>query len=416
MKMRRPGLRFLRDLLMTALLALSLPAAQPFPSLEARVAALLQGRGFHFPLWALQVWAEKTILDAALPQAFLNQEAQTQAVRRYLHEVATAEELAAELDRQMTSPTPSDPARVASLRRQWEAAHRRAQALRPLAEAVLSEQLSVLLAQEGLSILGYPIPPVNIRLTAMPNLLAISPRERIALTATFPMQADLTADEMDRLERSVDGTLQVSSLVVPLGGLAFYPAMIMETSSLQALTEIVAHEWTHHWLFLWPLGWFYDRPEARAINETAADLVGKALGRAWLARFYPDALPPPAADSSPPPSQPEERPTFQFGRELAKTRTVVEQLLARGEIRRAELYMEARRRVFLEHGYVIRKLNQAYFAFYGAYAAEEGAAGVEDPIGPRVRRLWEQSPSVRAFLFRIALITDLAGLRQALGE
>ncbi|WP_322799041.1 hypothetical protein, partial [Thermoflexus sp.] len=87
-----------------------------------------------------------------------------------------------------------------------------------------------------------------------------------------------------------------------------------------------------------------------------------------------------------------------------------------GEIRRAELYMEARRRVFLEHGYFIRKLNQAYFAFYGAYAAEEGAAGVEDPIGPRVRRLWEQSPSLRAFLFRVALITDLAGLRRALGE
>ncbi len=413
--MRSPCPRALWDLLLAGLLALSLPAAQPAPSMEARVIALLQGQSFQFPLWAFQVWGEKLLLSAALPQAFLDPEAQSRAVRRYLDEVAAAEGLAAELERRMAAPTPPDPAEVAALRAQWEAAHRRAQALRPLAEAVLADQLSILLAQEGLAILGYPIPPVNVRLTAMPNLMAISPRDRIALIATLPLRADLTADEMDRLERTVDGRLNVSSLVVPLGGLAFYPAMIMETSSLIALTEIIAHEWTHHWLFLWPLGWSYDRPEARTINETAADLVGKALGRAWLARFYPDALPP-AAGTDAAPSPPGEPPAFSFGRELAKTRTTVERLLARGEIRQAERYMEARRRFFLEHGYPIRKLNQAYFAFYGAYAAEEGAAGTEDPIGPRVRRLWAQSPSLRAFLLRIAFITDLSGLRRALGE
>jgi hypothetical protein len=412
------GVRWLRvglSLGLVALLTLSLPASEPFRSLETRLTLLLQGESFYFPEWALQAWAEKLLLSVANPQAFLDDETQRRAVRRYLQRLSEAREAAAALEREVSAPTPPEPEAIAALRRQWEAAHGRAQALRPLAEAILSEQLGVILAQEGLALLGQPIPPVQIRLTAMPNLLVLSPRERIALTTSFPLRADLTADEMDRLERRVDGQLNLSSLVVPLGGLAFYPAMIMEATGLPELTEIIAHEWTHHWLFMGPLGWFYDRPEARTINETVADLAGKAMGRAWLARFYPEDLPSPPADAAPAPAPPE-RPAFDFGRELAKTRTVVERLLAQGEVRRAELYMEARRRVFVAHGYALRKLNQAYFAFYGAYAAEEGAAGAEDPIGPRVRRLWAQSPSLRAFLFRMLFITDLAGLRRALGE
>jgi hypothetical protein len=412
------GVRWLRiglSLGLVALLTLSLPASEPSRSLETRLTLLLQGESFYFPEWALQAWAEKLLLSVANPQAFLDDETQRRAVRRYLQRLSEAREAAAALEREVSAPTPPEPEAIAALRRQWEAAHGRAQALRPLAEAILSEQLGVILAHEGLALLGQPIPPVQIRLTAMPNLLVLSPRERIALITSFPLRADLTADEMDRLERRVDGQLNLSSLVVPLGGLAFYPAMIMEATGLPELTEIIAHEWTHHWLFMGPLGWFYDRPEARTINETVADLAGKAMGRAWLARFYPEDLPSPPADAAPAPAPPE-RPAFDFGRELAKTRTVVERLLAQGEVRRAELYMEARRRVFVAHGYALRKLNQAYFAFYGAYAAEEGAAGAEDPIGPRVRRLWAQSPSLRAFLFRMLFITDLAGLRRALGE
>jgi hypothetical protein len=412
------GVRWLRiglSLGLVALLTLSLPASEPSRSTETRLTLLLQGESFYFPEWALQAWAEKLLLSVANPQAFLDDETQRRAVRRYLQRLSEAREAAAALEREVSAPTPPEPEAIAALRRQWEAAHGRAQALRPLAEAILSEQLGVILAQEGLALLGQPIPPVQIRLTAMPNLLVLSPRERIALTTSFPLRADLTADEMDRLERRVDGQLNLSSLVVPLGGLAFYPAMIMEATGLPELTEIIAHEWTHHWLFMGPLGWFYDRPEARTINETVADLAGKAMGRAWLARFYPEDLPSPPADAALAPAPPE-RPALDFGRELAKTRTVVERLLAQGEVRRAELYMEARRRVFVAHGYALRKLNQAYFAFYGAYAAEEGAAGAEDPIGPRVRRLWAQSPSLRAFLFRMLFITDLAGLRRALGE
>ena len=75
-------------------------------------------------------------------------------------------------------------------------------------------------------------------------------------------------------------------------------------------------------------------------------------------------------------------------------------------IEEAEEYMESRRQIFWEHGYRIRKLNQAYFAFYGAYADAPGGAAGEDPVGAAVRDLYASSPSLEAFLKRIAWMTS----------
>ncbi|HLB46456.1 MAG TPA: hypothetical protein VJL59_05460, partial [Anaerolineales bacterium] len=89
------------------------------------------------------------------------------------------------------------------------------------------------------------------------------------------------------------------------------------------------------------------------------------------------------------------------------------ELLAVGRIGEAEAYMEARRRVFVEHGYQVRKLNQAYFAFYGAYNVGPGAGG-QDPVGPAVRQLRDRSPSVKAFLDQISWMTSFEALQAAL--
>ena len=95
---------------------------------------------------------------------------------------------------------------------------------------------------------------------------------------------------------------------------------------------------------------------------------------------------------------------------MAETRIKVDELLAAGKIEEAEDYMEERRQLFLEQGYAIRKLNQAYFAFYSAYAAEPGGAQGSDPIGPLLRDIREQSPSVFAFLDAVAPITSFEEL------
>ena len=77
--------------------------------------------------------------------------------------------------------------------------------------------------------------------------------------------------------------------------------------------------------------------------------------------------------------------------------------------------MEARRQMFVERGYQIRKLNQAYFAFYGAYNVGPGAGG-QDPVGPAVIALRERSASLKGFLDRISWMTSFEELEQALSE
>jgi hypothetical protein len=80
--------------------------------------------------------------------------------------------------------------------------------------------------------------------------------------------------------------------------------------------------------------------------------------------------------------------------------------------------MEARRALFVKHGYLIRKLNQAYFAFYGAYNADpDGApAAGRDPVGPAVQALRARSRSLGDFLRQIATVRDFADLQQRLAR
>jgi hypothetical protein len=99
---------------------------------------------------------------------------------------------------------------------------------------------------------------------------------------------------------------------------------------------------------------------------------------------------------------------------MHETRVHVDALLAQGKIDEAETYMEQRRQIFLKNGYLIRKLNQAYFAFNGAYADVPGGAAGEDPVGPAVRALRTKSSSLADFVNTIAWMTSFQQLQQAI--
>jgi len=83
---------------------------------------------------------------------------------------------------------------------------------------------------------------------------------------------------------------------------------------------------------------------------------------------------------------------------MHKTRVLVDQMLSEGKIEEAEDYMEERREFLWEHGYHIRRLNQAYFAFYGSYAAQAGGAvsGSTNTLGNNIRKLRGELPSFAA--------------------
>jgi hypothetical protein len=99
---------------------------------------------------------------------------------------------------------------------------------------------------------------------------------------------------------------------------------------------------------------------------------------------------------------------------MRETRLTVDALLADGNIEEAEEYMEERRRFLWDNGYHIRRLNQAYFAFYGAYADVPGGAAGDDPVGAAVRALRAQSGSLAEFLSRIAWMSTYEQLQDAI--
>ena len=88
---------------------------------------------------------------------------------------------------------------------------------------------------------------------------------------------------------------------------------------------------------------------------------------------------------------------------MRETRTTVDGYLAQGQVEPAEQYMEQRRQEFAAKGYYIRKLNQAYFAFYGSYADSPTSVS---PIGTELRKLRGQQKSLRDFLETVGNITS----------
>jgi hypothetical protein len=294
-------------------------------------------------------------------------------------------------------------------------ARARQTALRPHVEAILEEQVGALIAEEGFAFGGQVLPPVSFHFSAIPLALILSPRQVIRQEASIQMNPDLPLEQQIALEQKVEPRLDLSALVVPLGGIGTYPTMIQDTTSLNWIVETIAHEWTHNYLSFRPLGANYDTtPETRTMNETVASIVGRELGERVIARFYPNRVPAPPPAPASPGSAPPPVPAFDFRAAMRETRVTVDALLQEGRVSQAESYMEERRRLFVEHGYTIRRLNQAYFAFYGAYADVPGGPAGEDPVGPAVRTLREESESLADFVNRISWMTSFGELQAAI--
>lgn len=380
-----------------------------------RVRRFTRWTEFDFLSWTLDAFARKFGQAALGAASHLAEDQRRQIVLEYaglVTEASRAEQRLVEVTANPSGPSGQEVAHAAA---EVQRLRRRMAALEPLVEVTLQEQVAVALDDLGLTLGGAPFPPVAFRFSRTPLALIISPRSVIRQDANILLRADLGLEEQIALESQVEAALNVSALVVSVGGLGTYPALVNESSSIAWLAEVVGHEWTHNYLTLRPLGLNYDAsPELRTMNETAASLMGQAISRQMLERYYPELIPPPApAPSEAPPVEP---PAFDFRAEMYATRLEVDALLAQGLIDEAEAYMEARRRVFWENGYRIRRLNQAYFAFHGAYADQPGGPAGEDPVGAAVRDLWARSPSPAAFLRTIAWMNEFADLQAALSN
>jgi hypothetical protein len=281
--------------------------------------------------------------------------------------------------------------------------------LRPAAEVAIERAVARAYAAAGAGseqplLQERLFPPVLVALTPPPNVLVISPRAELRVAQTVLLK-QVPLGLRPELERSADST-GVSSLVAPIGGIGTYPSMAPEDDAPRQLITTVAHEWLHHYLVFFPLGaGYWSSQETREINETTADLVAAEIGERVIADLGL-ALPPSA---SPTPQ------AFDFRAFMRATRLEVERLLEHQQVERAEAYMRERRDELEQQGFYIRKLNQAFFAFYGSYG-DGFAASPRSPVPELLRRLRAQSPTLGTFLQRIRTITTVEQLRAAVAR
>ena len=253
-------------------------------------------------------------------------------------------------------------------------------------------------------------PPIYVKFEKPPSLLVISPRDRIAYADRCLLRQNLSAAESESIETTVD-RLGVSSLVIELGGFgAVCPPIVNDRFPVTSTINIAVEEWFHQYLALKPLGFRYlldsigiqQSPEIIVLNETFAGMVSREIGLEIKTRYYNTTK--------------EEGTTynyngFNFDTEMRKTRRIVDYYLSRGKITEAEYYMELKRKEFVAHGYHIRKLNQAYFAFHGIYGESPSSVS---PIYSYLQQLRTESPTLKYFIDEVSTMRSYADLVQSL--
>ena len=272
------------------------------------------------------------------------------------------------------------------------------------AEETIESYISAVVVEEGLALFGDVVfPPVDVRLTQPPKLLVVSPRERIDRKHDALLRPDVRLSEREVVEYRILKEDNLAALVEDIGGLATFPASIANGHPMRWTIQASAHEWLHHYFFFKPLGrHMFDNDDMFRLNETIANIVGREIGDRAYEMMSDDSLthervPAASADNG------TEPPPFDFAAEMRETRKTVDEMLEDGRIEEAEAYMEERRKMFVENGYPIRKLNQAYFAFYGTYADLPAAVS---PIGDQVKRFRELVPDLGEFIVTVSEISS----------
>jgi len=286
-------------------------------------------------------------------------------------------------------------------------------------ERILEKQIKSVLRTEAIANPWFcsgniNFPPVNLRLEAPPHLLVVSPRHNIETMRSILLKQELSGEDVETIEQEVEA-LDVSCLVLPLGGVATYPSFVVARDGLRNALNVAAEEWVHQSMFFRPQGFLYvlhiaglqiDQ-DAATIAETTASMVGKEIGSLVYNHYY-------ASETAEKATMAETKTIdFDFNSEMRRIRLQVDDYLRRGEVEAAEEYMREQRRFLEENGYYVRKLNQAYFAFYGTYA--DSPASV-DPIGRDLARLRENSVTLHDFVLKAAVITSRSELQEAVRE
>lgn len=402
-------------LLFVAMTLLFFSSAIPFDGSLSSLSNLTRWDEFNYVSWVVSALADKSSNATLGLEHFIDDDKQAEIVLEYLNQIGEVENLEFRLEELNSDPnlrkrTGEIAAVDARLQEESERMHQYGR----IAESILQNQTERSLVTMGFGVGGQLVPPLLFKVTDLPLNLIVSPRESISTLRSISLKAGMDVLQKEALEEAVYEQFDLSALVEPVGGIGAYPTMVMRTRSINWLTEVIAHEWFHNYLTFFPLGVrYFNNDRMRSINETTANLAGKEAGRQVMIHFYPAYVSMyylPGRD--PATVLPEGRQeAFNYRKQMRETRLVVDYLLSIGQVKRAESYMDERREFFWENGYRLRKLNQAYFAFYGSYNdTPGGGASGSDPVGPAVQQLRARSTGLKIFIDQVKKIRSFEEL------
>ena len=393
--------------------------------LAIALAAVLQvNDGVHFNTaeWAsfphrysLVAWEAGNLLDkwthmlsTVLPWTRGSGPTGREALDSYLELSREIGRISYEIDREAAVPEQEhDHELLSALHMELSSARAERIGVRNEAEEFIEAAVSAVLSDLGLGSYGpADYPPVDIRLDDPPAVVVTSPRHVISRGEEALVVPGLSVIEREGIEEALLAESDLSALVSDIGGVATYPAIVRSSFPLRHILQTAAHEWMHHYLVahFTPLGLrTLQSNEMLTINETLSDLFGREVGDLAYVRLGGAIDPPPDPDR---PAAAADAGRFDFSREMRETRLRVDSLLDEGKVDEAESYMEERRLLFVEHGYHLRKINQAYFAFAGTYAEQPESS---NPVGEGMRRLRTAAPDLRTLVNRVSAIATPEG-------
>jgi hypothetical protein len=391
-------------------------ACRQAPDFDDRLSVIVRPYRFSILRWQLDQLFGRSGSEPAAEALHVGDGTDSELVLEYFSLISRMRALQREINAITLGSQSGD---LDALTAELERLQSAASSLRQPVQRVMGGQIREALSAQGIHNpldrhirLRFGFPPLNFRLDQPPNLLVISPRDRIESIREVMLVQDLNVDQFERIEAQVDA-LGVSSMVTELGGFGgTYPTFVAADATLPWTLSTATEEWLHQYLAFTPLGFTYLLDsigvardyEVATMNETLAGMVSDEVAAIVLDEFYPQYGYPQRPGTG-------GEATFDFNRTMRELRLAVDELLASGEIERAEQLMEERRQFLVSKGYYIRKLNQAYFAFYGTYADEPTSVS---PIGAEMRELRRRSTSLREFLNTAAGMTGRKDLVDAL--
>ena len=227
-----------------------------------------------------------------------DQQLGSQSLVRYFDAARAIAELRGEAIRQSALDEPRSSSDEALQEAVREEASLRPAAMETLRQIVERELVSAGFDQPGLQLdvgLGYLHvglrPPVNFQIGQLPQVLLVAPRDSIRLDTSLLLGGGLDIGTIQIIEEQFESEeTEYVALVENIGGIALFPPLISPRKDLGSAVFTIAHEWTHHYLLIHPLGReYFFSDEARSINETAADIVGDEVRASVLASLGPAA-------------------------------------------------------------------------------------------------------------------------------